>query len=129
LKPRAKKWQDGDMSAAVLLIVVLVIAIVPVAMVLRSKRRRLGTRASGDAAQADPQSTLRIGDSAGGAGSATGAAPAAVLGGNVGTPSSAAPGKRIDPRAPARGPAARERKPGSKDAAVASDPQSTLKLS
>lgn len=113
------------MSAAVLLIVVLGIAIVPVAMVLRSKRRRLGTRASGDAAQADPQSTLRIGDSAGGPGSATSATP----GGGGWTPSSVAPGKRIDPRAPARGPAARERKPGSKDAAAASDPQSTLKLS
>jgi hypothetical protein len=97
------------MSIAVM-IVILIIAIVPVAMVLRSKRRRLGTRASGDAAAADPQSTLRLGVEAGGENWA---------------PSAALPGKRPDPRGATRG----ERKPLSKDATAASDAKSTLKLS
>jgi hypothetical protein len=101
------------MSIAVM-IVILIIAIVPVAMVLRSKRRRLGTRASGDAAAADPQSTLRIGDS-----------PSAGNGGEKWAPSAALPGKRPDPRGVTRG----ERKPLSKDATAASDAKSTLKLS
>lgn len=99
-----------------LMIVVLVIAIVPVAMVLRSKRRRLGTRASGDAAEADSQSTLRIGDS-----------PSAGNGGEKWAPSAAMQAKRPELSA-TRGAVGRERKPGSKDATAASDPKSTLKL-
>lgn len=112
---RGEKWQDWRMTIIVM-IVILFIAIVPVALVLRSKRRRLSTRASGEPAHTDAASTLRLGDA--GAASAAGA---------VGswTPSGAAKGLREDLR-PAAQPG---RKANSKDAAAASDPKSTLKLS
>ena len=49
----------------VTMVVILMIAIVPVAMVLRSKRRRLGTRRSGEPAHTDAASTLRLGEPGG----------------------------------------------------------------
>ncbi|MGA8034658.1 MAG: hypothetical protein WB985_01690 [Candidatus Acidiferrales bacterium] len=125
LNAQTGKWQDGGMSAVVML-VILIIAIVPVAMVLRSKRRRLGTRASRDAAEADPQSTLRLGADANERllGSQARAARA-VASGEKWAPSAASEAKRVETRGMATG---RERKPGSKDATAASDPKSTLKL-
>ncbi len=90
---------------AIILLVILIIAIIPVAMVLRSKRRRLSVRSSGDPA-ADPASTLRLG-----------ADPPVS---SAASPSRASASSHSAPR---------DRKPGSKDATAASDPKSTLKLS
>jgi hypothetical protein len=91
------------MTVTLLLLMTLMIAIVPVAMVMRSKRRRLSVRASGDPAQADPASTLRLGELV----------------------AAASKARRISSNVPST----RDPKPGSKDAAAASDPKSTLKLS